>query len=183
MKKTLFAAGMSALALLAAGVALAQSGEGRLGRDADVTRAQLVAELDARFAKLDANGDGNISAAEQKAAREARFAERFKRMDLDGNGSITLAEMQAAHERRGDRGEAGAEHRGRHGGRRHFGGWGGWGGGRGNADANGDGLTSKAEFQTMALQHFDRSDADRNGVLTAAERQQARAAMKAERAR
>ena len=175
MKKTMIAAGMSALALLAAGVASAQPADGRPDRDADMTRAELVQRLDARFAKLDTNRDGNISAAEQKARRDTRVAERFKRLDADSNGSVTLAEMQAAHAKRGDRDERG--HHGRRGGRHHFG----FGGFGGNADTNGDGLTSKAEFQAKALAHFDRVDADRNGVVTTAERQQARAAMKAQR--
>jgi hypothetical protein len=171
MNKTLIAAGLSALAALTAGAAVAQATDGRPGRDADVTRAQVVAQTDARFAKLDANRDGNISAAERTAMRGDRVAERFKRLDLDGNGSVTQAEMQKAHEARGERGE------GRRGGR-HGGGFSGAGA---TADADNDGLISKAEFQAGALERFDRGDADRNGILTAAERRQARAAMKAQR--
>ena len=180
MNKTLIAAGLSALAALTAGAAVAQATDGRPGRDADVTRAQVVAQTDARFAKLDANRDGNVSAAEQKAVREARFADRFKRLDTDGNGSISQAEFAAAREKRGEgRGDHAEGRRGHHAGRGgHFG----FGGRGGNADANKDGVISKAEFQAKALERFDRSDADRNGVLTAVERQAARTAMRAQRA-
>ena len=178
MKKTMIGAGLSALALLTAGAAVAQTDGGRPDRNADITRAQVVAELDAQFAKLDTNRDGNISATEQKGAREARFAERFKRLDTDGNGSVSQAEFAAAREKRGEaRGERAEGRGGHHGGRGHFG----FGGRGGNADANKDGVISKAQVQAKALERFHRGDNDRNGVLTAPQRQQARAAMEADR--
>lgn len=179
MKKTLFATGLTALAVLTAGVAMAQTDTARPDRNADVTRAQLVAQLDARFAKLDTDRDGKITAAEQKAVRDARLAERFKRLDSDGNGSISQSEFAAARDKRGgERGERAEGWRGHRGGR--HGGFGGFGF---NADANKDGVITKAEFQAKALERFDRADADRNGVLTAAERQQAHQAMKAQRSK
>jgi hypothetical protein len=176
-RKILTAGGVSALVLLSAGIAIAQPGVGRADRNADISRAQLVSKLEARFARLDANGDGNLSAADHDKSVEARF----KRIDSDGNGAITLAEMKAADAKRGEAFAArdgdgpGGRHRGRHGhGRGGFG----HGGMAGKADANGDGNVSKAEFEAGALAGFDRADADRNGVLTAAERQQAHAAMR-----
>ena len=140
MKKIMVATGLATLATLA-GAAAAQTADSR--PRADVTRAQLAARLDARFARLDT--------------------------DRDGNGALSPTEFAA----RGDRAERGE---GRRGGRRRF------GGGAG-VDANGDGTISRAEFQARALARFDRGDLDRNGVLTAAERQQARAGMRAQRAR
>jgi hypothetical protein len=176
LNKTMIIAGTSALALIA-GIAVAQS----VGNDgADVSRAQLATQLDARFARLDANGDGSIDANERASRGEDRRAEHFKRLDANSDGSITEAEMNAAHEKRG---EARAERRGRRGGMDggHRRGGRGFGGRGGNADANGDGLVSRAEFQARALARFDRGDADRNGILTAAERRQAREAARAER--
>jgi 23S rRNA-/tRNA-specific pseudouridylate synthase len=41
-----------------------------------------------------------------------------------------------------------------------------------------NGVITQAEFRQRALERFDRMDLDRNGVVTAAERQQARAQMK-----
>ncbi len=43
------------------------------------------------FATLDANGDGQITAAEIEAQKATRFAE----MDTDGNGEISLEEFSA----------------------------------------------------------------------------------------
>lgn len=45
-----------------------------------------------RLAKIDTNNDGKISRAEHLAAAEARF----KRMDKDGDGFITREEGKAA---------------------------------------------------------------------------------------
>jgi hypothetical protein len=178
--KIVLAGGLSALALLTTGIAIAQPGADRPHRNADISRTQLVSKLDARFARLDANGDGNLSAADRDASLEARF----KRMDTDGNGSISLAEMKAAEGKRGEafaaHDGAGPGHGGRHrGGRGH--GRGGFGaeGMGGKADVNSDGNVSKAEFETRALARFDSAEADHHGVLTAAERQQARSAMRA----
>jgi hypothetical protein len=176
-RKIMAAGGVSALILLSAGIAIAQPNVDRPGRNADISRADLVSRLDARFARLDANGDGNLSAADREQAIEARF----KRIDADGNGAITLAEMKAAEGKRGeafaarDGGQVGGRHRGGRGHGRH-----GFGPGKmgGMADANRDGTVSKAEFQARALAGFDQADADHNGVLTAAERQQARGAMR-----
>jgi len=182
MKKTLIAAGLSAMTLLSAGIAAAQPGAGQPAPKADLQRAKLVERLDARFAKFDANKDGTIATAELKAARDARIAQQFKRLDTDGNGAITLAEMQVAHDKRAGHARQGDDKRHAHFGKRghgfrHAGSMGAL------RDANGDGLISKAEFEGPALARFDKMDADHNGVVTAAERQAAREAMKAQRAR
>ena len=178
MKKTLIAASLTALTLISAGVAAAQPAENRANPKADLTRTELVSKLDARFAKLDVDKDGKLTAADRKAAIDARIAERFKRMDADGNGSVTLAEMQAAHDKRF------AERDGKEfkGGKRGHGHKHGFGLGHGKQDANGDGVITGEEIRASALAWFDKADTDRNGVLTAAEREAARQAMRAERA-
>jgi len=62
-----------------------------------------------RFAKLDANGDGVVTAEEHEAAASKRMDRRFDRIDTDGDGVITEAEREAAkaamQERRGKRGK------------------------------------------------------------------------------
>jgi len=187
MKKTVIAASLTALTLMSAGVAAAQPGADRSAPKEDLTRTELVAKLDARFAKLDVDKDGRLTVADRKAASEARIAERFKRMDADGNGAVTLAEMQAAYDKRmAERAEkkaaAGQDgkdrkahfHKRGHGHKHGF--------GRGKQDANGDGVITIEEFRAPALAWFDKADTDRNGVLTAAEREAARKAMRAERA-
>ncbi|MDB5669404.1 MAG: hypothetical protein JWO25_363 [Alphaproteobacteria bacterium] len=163
MKEKLIAAGLTALTLLAAGVAGAAPSTGP-GRHADISRAELTAQVDARFDRLDANHDGKIDASDRAASIEARF----KRLDADGNGSVTLAEMQAA-EANGDA-ATGHSHAGAPGRR-----------GRHAGNFIGPDGTTKAQAEAKALARFDRGDADHNGVLTAAERQQTHAGSKAAR--
>src|SRR3546814_13328405 len=44
------------------------------------------------FARLDANKDGKLDAADRAAKRAERQAKRFARLDADGDGSISKAE-------------------------------------------------------------------------------------------
>lgn len=172
MKKTLITAGASVLTLFAATMAIAQADPAAQVRKpmVDQKRTELVASLDARFAAMDANRDGSVSGDEMKAAHEARKAGRFALLDTDRNGALSPAEFNA---QRGDRGGMRGHHRRGGGGHR--------GGGKAGIDANGDGAITKAEFQSRALARFDRADTDRNGVVTAAEHQQARPAHGARR--
>jgi len=47
------------------------------------------------------NGDGGVTRAEMEAAMMARVSRRFERLDADGNGIVTAAEAQNARKRRG----------------------------------------------------------------------------------
>jgi Ca2+-binding EF-hand superfamily protein len=167
MTKTLFTLGASAVALLgAAGAIAAPADAPRHGRQpVDMTRAQLIQKLDARFAKMDANHDGVLTREDMQANRKARHDARFAKLDADGNGAISRAEYDAP------RGEPGKDHgrRGHHG-PRH--------GGMMGVDK---GPVTKAQFQERALARFDRLDTDRNGTVTVAERKAGWAAMKARR--
>lgn len=181
MKKTLTAA-LTLSLLVGGGIAAART-PGQHAPRPDISRTQFLEQADQRFARMDANRDGTLSAADRAARGAARIAARFQRLDADHNGAVTLAEMKAAQEKRGGiRGEDGhrrGERHGRHGrggGGRDF-------GAKGAADANKDGAISQAEFRATALARFDKAAADRNGVLTAAERQAAHAAMKGQRSR
>ena len=51
----------------------------------------------------------------------------------------------------------------------------------GKADTNGDKAISQAEFQTAALARFDAADANKDGQVTAEERQAQRGAWRAKR--
>ena len=169
--------------IIAGSVALAATaGHGPMRFDADankdgnLTKAELTAALDKRFAQLDTDNDGRITKEERDAAHQARFEQRFKAMDTDGNGQISQAEMKAAHEARR---EMRGAHRGMQHGDGHRGGMhGGFGHGMAKADANNDGVITKAEFQAKALERFAKADANNDGIVTKAEREDARGMMK-----
>lgn len=72
-------------------------------QDGRVDTLEIENARASRFKRLDADGDGVISATEQgraedrirrrAAIREARLAQRFERLDADGNGAVTADEF------------------------------------------------------------------------------------------
>jgi len=99
-------------------------------------------------------------------------------IDSDKNGQISRAEFAAHHgPGHGMQGEGSEGHRGM------GAGMGGHRGGHGGgmmarmADTNNDGAVSQAEFTAAAAQRFDRIDANKDGQITAEERQAGRTAM------
>ncbi len=185
-------------AALLAVPALAAPGGAAKG-DADgngvLTRAEAQANATQMFAKMDANKDGKIDAADRAVRQAEMQAKRFAAFDGNSDGSISKAEWdqhgadRAAKrgerkERRVAAGEAGEGkrdgmrgHHGKRGGHGMHGGRGGWM----KADGNGDKVISQAEFQTAALARFDAADANKDGQVTAEERQAQRAAWRAKR--
>jgi len=176
MKSITVLAGLAALAL--SGAATAQP-VAKVRADADrngiVSRAEFVAKIDQRFAKLDVNGDGQLTRADRQARRaanparaerrQANRAQRLARFDTNRDGQLSQTERQAARaQRQAMRGERLAA---RGGVRR---------------DANGDQAITRAEFQAHALQRFARLDTNRDGQLTRAERQAGKAQRQARRA-
>ncbi|QIG80551.1 EF-hand domain-containing protein [Stakelama tenebrarum] len=172
--KSLIGSALAATMLSSAGIAFAQDAAPpppRPGMMADanqdgvVTREEIVASVESHFARVDTDGDGQISAeervaahqamrAERQARREARRAERAENGDMPGRGR---------HARRG--------HHGRHG-------PGGEGRMMSRMDANGDGIVSLAEATDMALKRFDMVDANSDGRIDRAERQAMREKMR-----
>jgi Ca2+-binding EF-hand superfamily protein len=128
------------------------------------------------FDRLDTNHDGQVTLAEVEAAHAARYAARdrqanskrrvhsrlFDRADANKDGVVTRAEFDAATANGGLHFRQASMHRG-------FG-----GPAFGTADVNKDGRVSLAEAQQLALQHFDATDLNHDGVLTPEERRQAR---------
>ncbi|WP_052208721.1 EF-hand domain-containing protein [Croceibacterium mercuriale] len=157
---SLLALGSAAAALLAI-PAIAQDaapGTRPARMMADTTRAQAEQTATTMFARMDANGDGTLDAADRAAQQQARF----DRLDTDGNGQLSPAEFTARPERAG-RGQPGqrADRRGDRGaGMRMHG-----------MPAEG---TTQAQFVATALEMFDRADADSNGTVTREERRAAR---------
>ena len=156
---------------------------GSADRNATQTRAEAQAHAAERFAKMDANKDGKLDASDRAARHAEMQAKMFERLDADKDGSISKAEWdQHGADRAAKRGEkradAGAGD-GKRGMRGHHGGHGGMMAGR--ADTDGDKAVSLAEFQTAALARFDAADANKDGQVTAEERQAQRGAWRAKR--
>lgn len=182
MKKLLTATAIGAM--LTAGIAVAMQTETAYPPRAPLTKAQMLARADARFAALDTNKDGQLSAQELEAGRgEGRRGGRMlAHADANKDGLISRAEHRAAAEARFARVdadkdgaiEAGEGRRGfREGSKRE----GRWFGMRGHrmamlADANRDGAISRAEFDAAAAQRFARLDTNRDGKLDRADRPQ-----------
>lgn len=160
-KITLIAGGVL---LAGTGAALAQpSGGARFDRDADLTRQQAVERADRRFAGLDLDNDGRVTADEARQAREQRRGDRagraFDRFDANDDGSVSREEFSQARAERGQR--PGEGRRGR-------------GGIRGGHMFGEQGFVTREQMRERALARFDRLDANRDGTLTADERRQGR---------
>ncbi|OYX51989.1 MAG: hypothetical protein B7Y97_03785 [Sphingomonas sp. 32-66-10] len=126
------------------------------------------------MARVDTNGDGLISKAENRAMVEARFA----RMDADKDGTVEAGEGRKGMGK--GKWKRGGEGRGP-------GGPGGPAMAMKKADTNGDGAISKAEFDAMSAQRFAKLDTNKDGKIDAtemqAQRDKARDAMKKMRER
>lgn len=193
MKKKimLFAMGASMMAV----PAIAQQGAAKADPNATWTRAEAQTQATEVFAKMDVNKDGKIDAADRTQMRAQREQARFTALDANKDGQISQAEWNQAsanreakaQERRAQmtakRATAGqdeakpkarGERRGKRAGFHH-----GMGrmGGRDGAQS-----VTQAEFVAKALERFDRLDADKDGNVTAAERQAFRETQRAERA-
>jgi len=124
---------------------------------------------EANRARLDADGDGVVSAEE--------FSQRalgwFERADANGDGTVELAELQAMPKAmRGMRGKHGPGKMGKGGFMaKHL----------LEADANGDGQITKAEAEAYKGAKFDELDKNGDGVLSADERPGRKAGAKAGR--
>jgi Ca2+-binding EF-hand superfamily protein len=129
--------------------------------DRQLTRAELSAGQDKRFAAIDTNKDGFASAEELKVYAEARRSEaeaaRLARLDANGDGKLSEEEKAAAPSAPG---------KGRRG-----------GGERdpdparmlGRIDTDGDGKVSKTEFSVPADRLFAAMDNNADGVVDASE--------------
>ena len=178
---------LAATALVAAaGAALAQppgARPDRPDRNADVTRQQVIERVGERFARLDANNDGRFTPEEARAMHEQRrerMANRmFERLDANRDGNVSRAEFDQARAQRAERrAERMANREGgprmgmrmhrRGPGMRHMRGM------RAMRMFGEQGFVTREQMQERALARFDRLDADDNGVVTAAERRQAR---------
>lgn len=158
-------------------------------KDGTLDQADRTARQAMVFERLDADRNGAISAAEMEAMhaqragkrgermarrdgkpamteaqKTERRAERFARLDTDRNGAISRGEFDAARAAMATRmaDKAGKPDRR----------------GAGRMAARAGGPVTQQAFVTRALAMFDRADANRDGTVTVAERQAARAALR-----
>lgn len=151
-------------------------------KDGNLSKAELTAALEARFARLDVDHDGVLTQKDRDAMRQQRLDARFVAMDTDKNGQVSKAEFAAAHAAHAEkRDEMGKGKDGRHWGDRDDRGPGkGMMRGPGGGDANQNGTVTKAEFMAGPLAMFDKADTNKDGVVSAEEMKAARQAMRGE---
>lgn len=168
MKTLTLGISMAALVLGGTAIAAPAQDQAREGRDPNrvMTRAEVQAKSQERFARMDANKDGKLDRTDWQALRETRKEKRFARLDTNNDGQISKAEFMA---------DNGPMKQGR----------GQWGHRRGGgmmgkmAGAQGDRSITQADFTARALQRFDAMDANKDGQVTPQERAAAREQMKA----
>ena len=121
-----------------------------------IPRAVFLKNMDADFARMDANRDGKVTKAEieatqrAKAMREimARNQQVFRELDKDHNGQLSPAEFAQFHAQPPAANGAPML--------KQF-------------DSNHDGAIGQIEFRAGTLANFDRLDVDKDGVVTASE--------------
>jgi hypothetical protein len=168
MKKIYILGGLSAALITAAAMAAPGGGLGRakidVNGDGNVTKAEVTAHADSRFAVMDADKNGMID----KGDRQARMKARFTEMDADNNGSISEAEFMTAsskkvEQRKSARGEMRMRRSTRNNAKGvNAGDW-------GRGDTNNDQAISRAEYDAATLARFNSRDKDGNGTLSGEE--------------
>ena len=165
MKKLALAVSIATLACAGVALAATPNTEGA-GRDRTTTRAEALERANRMFDRADINKDGMISRAEFTAMRPGMGGRGAGQGEMHGQGGEHQGMRNHGGHGQGMRGHAMR---------------GGMGGGMmmmRMADADRDGAVTRAEFTTAAATRFDRTDTNRDGQLTPAERQAARAAMR-----
>lgn len=153
-------------------------------KDGAISKAELTAALDARFARLDHDRDGQLTKQDRELGRKSRLDQRFAALDSDKNGQISRTEFDAGHQPRADRkdGDRQGGRKGHGSAHRDHDGMGkgmmfrGMGDGYGAASK--DGVLTRAEFMARPLAMFDKADANKDGSVSADEMKAARKTMR-----
>jgi Ca2+-binding EF-hand superfamily protein len=122
-----------------------------------VARGDYVKTLDTRFAAIDANHDGSLSAAELTAEQQREMEQakgvitqqlsaKFKELDTNKNGSLSLQEFLAASPQIRPQNSAQQLLQ--------------------QIDANKDGKVSLEEFRAPQVANFNRADTNHDGTVT-----------------
>lgn len=158
----------SAIGLAAASSASAQTAAGSSPAQESVpsTRADVIKALDARFTKIDANSDGNLTAGElqtlegqvidaQKSELKNAVERGFAKLDTNKDGRLSLDEYRAAAPVIDDKPAENAAQLVK------------------LLDTDKNGKVSNAEFKRRTLTVFDQLDANKDGTVTPEERRKA----------
>jgi Ca2+-binding EF-hand superfamily protein len=121
-----------------------------------IPRATFLANMDADFARMDANHDGKLVKAEIENSLRASEAQAimqrnralFAELDRDHNGQLSPVEFAQFHAVPAPPNATPML--------QHF-------------DTSKDGAITQVEFRAGTLANFDRLDTDKNGVVSAAE--------------
>lgn len=177
MMRRTFAAAAIAATSLAATLVVAQPAQRpapeQMARE-PMTRTAVEQRAATMFARLDADGDGRLAAADREQHAAQRTADRFARLDTNSDGSISRDEFAAASEQRAGRWAERGSEAGDQSPRRAHARMGGMRGGprqiMARADADRDGTVTQAEFTSAMLARFDAADANRDGTISPEER-------------
>lgn len=126
-----------------------------------ISRASFITTMDANFAALDGNGDGQVTAQEaMEAQRRATYDEAlrqnqqiFGQLDRDGDGMLTAQEFSGLVNPQSIPADPAPLLQ--------------------QFDVNGDGTITLVEYRTRTQANFDAIDTDRDGVVTPMEMQAA----------
>lgn len=147
---------LAAGALLAAAPAVAQPKPAQAAGEQPLARTQFLAQMDAQFRMIDADGNGQLSVAEiEQSERKRLMAEAqarndalFDRLDTNNNGQISATEFaKLVTEPPAVSAQPMLS----------------------REDSNRDGQISLVEHRTATLANFDRLDTDKDGNVTADE--------------
>jgi Ca2+-binding EF-hand superfamily protein len=130
------------------------------------TRAEVIKVLDARFAKIDANGDGGLTAAElqtleaqviasQKAEIASAVQRAFAKLDTNKDGRLSIEEYSAAAPKIDANASDNAAELVR------------------MLDTDKNGKISSTEFKRRTLAGFDKLDTNKDSTVTPEERSKA----------
>ncbi|WP_343521198.1 hypothetical protein [Sphingomonas sp.] len=153
MKNLLTASAIGAM--LVAGVAIATQTDTPMAPRQPLSKAQMLERADARFDRMDANKDGQLSAEERKAGAETARAAMAEKKGGE------MADFMPGARRGGRMADRAME----------------------RADTNGDGMISKDENRAAVEARFARMDADGDGTIGADERRMGRGMGNGRRAR
>ena len=136
-------------------------------QNGEVNRAEFDTQRHQRFQAIDTNTDGRLSKAERTAHKQTKQAQRagkrFDRLDANSDNFISRSEFEASRAKHKPKMKKMKKHMKRKHARLHK-----------NvipADTNQDGFIDRAEFDAKANNMFTKMDANKDGVLSQADRE------------